>query len=133
MSLPVVEQRPVSGFAIVGFAYVLAVVVASTVLKLLPDLHPLWGIAAADAAATVVVFVFSRAFDNTSVYDPYWSVAPPLIALWLILVPGEARFDARQVLVLALTAAYGLRLTFNWARGWAGLTHEDWRYRDFRQ
>lgn len=133
MNLPVVQQRPVSGFAIVGFAYVIAILVASTVLKLLPGLHPLLALAAADAAATVTVFVFSRAFDNTSVYDPYWSVAPPLIALWLVLVPGEARLDARQVLVLALTSAYGLRLTYNWARGWAGLQHEDWRYADFRQ
>lgn len=133
MNLPVVQQRPVSGFAIVGFAYVIAILVASTVLKLLPGLHPLLGLAAADAAATVTVFVFSRAFDNTSVYDPYWSVAPPLIALWLVLVPGGGQFDARQVLVLALTSAYGLRLTFNWARGWAGLQHEDWRYADFRQ
>lgn len=133
MNMPVVEQRPVSGFAIVGFAYVIAMLVASTVLKLLPDLHPLWALAVADAAATVTVFVFSRAFDNSSVYDPYWSVAPPLIALWLVLVPGGGQFDLRQVLVLALTSAYGLRLTFNWARGWAGLQHEDWRYADFRK
>jgi len=133
MSLPVVEQRPISGFAIVGFAYVIAIVVASTTLKLLSDLPPLWALAAADVAATVTVFVFSRAFDNTSVYDPYWSVAPPLLALWLIMEPGGGRFDGRQLLVLALTGAYGIRLTFNWARGWAGLKHEDWRYADFRQ
>jgi steroid 5-alpha reductase family enzyme len=133
MSIPNVEQRPIAGFAIVGFAYVLAILVASTVLKAMAGFHPLVALAAADAAATVTVFVFSRAFDNTSVYDPYWSVAPPLIALWLIVEPGGARFDLRQLLVLALTGAYGLRLTFNWARGWAGLKHEDWRYADFRQ
>jgi steroid 5-alpha reductase family enzyme len=133
MSLPVVEKRPIAGFAIVGAAYLLATVVASAVLAALPDLHPLLAIAAADTAATVTVFIFSRAFNNTSVYDPYWSVAPPLIALWLVLVPGGARFDVRQVLVLALTSAYGLRLTFNWARGWAGFAHEDWRYADFRK
>jgi steroid 5-alpha reductase family enzyme len=133
MNMPVVEQRSLAGFAVVGIAYVIAVLVASTVLKLLRELHPLLALAAADTAATVTVFVFSRAFDNTSVYDPYWSVAPPLIALWLVLEPGGARFDLRQVLVLALTFAYGARLTFNWARGWAGLKHEDWRYADFRQ
>ena len=27
---------------------------------------------------------------------------------------------------------WGGRLTFNWARGWTGLDHEDWRYVDFR-
>ncbi|MEW5739379.1 MAG: DUF1295 domain-containing protein [Myxococcota bacterium] len=133
MSLPVVEQRPVSGFAIVGFAYVIAILVGSTVLKVLSGVQPVFALAAADAAATVTVFVFSRTFDNTSVYDPYWSVAPPVIALWLVLVPGGGLLEARQVLVLALTFAYGARLTFNWARGWAGLKHEDWRYADFRQ
>ncbi|MCC6333038.1 MAG: DUF1295 domain-containing protein [Myxococcales bacterium] len=133
MSLPVVEQRLAAGFAVVGFAYVIAILVGSTILDLLASAHPVVALAAADAAATVTVFVFSRAFDNSSVYDPYWSVAPPLIALWLVMVPGGGRLDARQALVLLLTFAYGARLTFNWARGWAGLKHEDWRYVDLRQ
>lgn len=134
MSAPLVEQRPWSSFLIVGFAYVLAYVVASTLIRVLPGVHPLWAIAAADAAATVVVFVFSRAFDNSSVYDPYWSVAPVAIAAWLALGPGGERgLDARQVLVLVLVTLYGVRLTFNWARGWKGLTHEDWRYANFRK
>ena len=37
---------------------------------------------AADVVATVVVFGFSLALDNSSMYDPYWSVAPvPIVAL----------------------------------------------------
>ena len=42
--------------------------------------RPLLTVAVADVAATVVVFVGSRIADNTSVYDPYWSVVPPAIA-----------------------------------------------------
>ena len=30
-------------------------------------------------------------------------------------------------------ALWALRLTWNWARGWSGLGHEDWRYVDMRQ
>ena len=37
---------------------------------------PMWVAAGADVAATLVVFAFSVAFDNSSFYDPYWSVAP---------------------------------------------------------
>lgn len=133
MNLPVVEVRRFSGFAIVGCAYVLALVVASTVVRALPLLHPLWVIALADVAATLTVFVFSRAFDNTSVYDPYWSLAPIAIAAFLVVGPGGAMLAPRHLMVLLLVVTYGLRLTWNWARGWPGLQHEDWRYADFRQ
>ena len=33
----------------------------------------------ADIFATAIVFAFSLIFDNASVYDPYWSVQPPVI------------------------------------------------------
>ncbi len=133
MNAPVVAVRPWSGFALVGFVYVIAHVVASVVVQVFPGWHPLWVIALADTAATVTVFVFSRSFDNTSLYDPYWSVAPASIAAWLALGPGSAQgLTLRQGVVLALIFLYALRLTFNWARSWAGLKHEDWRYVGFR-
>ena len=37
---------------------------------------PLWVALAADVAATLLVFAFSVAFDNSSLYDPYWSAEP---------------------------------------------------------
>ena len=118
----------------VGFAYVIAHVVASAVVQVMAGTNPLVVIAAADTAATVTVFVFSRSFNNTSVYDPYWSVAPASIAFWLVFGPGSASaVTLRQGVVLALVSFYALRLTYNWARGWPGLQHEDWRYADFRQ
>ena len=33
---------------------------------------------------------------------------------------------------MAVVWTWGVRLTANWARGWTGLDHEDWRYVDFR-
>ena len=89
--------------------------------------HPLAVVAAADFAGTIVIFASSVTMRNSSMYDPYWSVAPPIIALYLM------NGDARDWLVLALVAAWGLRLTFNWARGWPGMDHEDWRYADIRR
>ena len=94
----------------------------------MPALHPLTSIALADLAATVVVFVGSRRANNSSIYDPYWSVIPVAIAAWL-----AASLSARSALVLLAVGAWGLRLTYNWARGWAGLAHEDWRYVDIRK
>lgn len=128
------SSRPWPALALVLFAYVVAHVVAGAIIGPLSGLHPLWVVSIADVGATVTVFVFSRAFNNSSVYDPYWSVAPVSIAWWLALSPGGADgLTLRQGLVLALITAYGVRLTFNWARGWPGLHHEDWRYVDLRK
>jgi steroid 5-alpha reductase family enzyme len=99
-----------------------------------PDLHPLWVVAIADVAGTFVVFGFSFAFGNSSFYDAYWSVAPPVIATYLALVPEAAGGDrARLLLVVTLVMFWAVRLTWNWARGWTGLGHEDWRYQDLKQ
>ncbi len=134
MSHSAVQQRPWSGFALVGFAYVIAHLVAYAVVQAMAGAHPMAVVTAADLAATMAVFIFSRAFNNTSFYDAYWSVAPATVALWLALGPGSvAGLTLRQGVVLALVGLYAVRLTFNWARGWSGLTHEDWRYVDLRK
>ena len=88
----------------------------------------------ADVAATVAIFLFSLAYGNSSFYDPYWSVAPIAIALYWALTPEALAADgARQLAVVALVGLWGARLTYNWARGWRGLDHEDWRYVDMRR
>jgi len=94
--------------------------------------HPLLLVAAADLVGTVVVFVLSVAVGNSSLYDPYWSVAPLFIAgfLWFA---GGTPLSPRSAAVLALVLVWGVRLTWNWARGWRGLSHEDWRYLRIRE
>ncbi len=87
----------------------------------------------ADAAATVVIFIFSMALNNSSMYDPYWSAAPLFIALFWALGREGGYFSLRGLVVMLLVAAWGMRLTYNWYRQWKGLVHEDWRYADFRK
>ena len=112
--------------------YVLAGVVAVAVGKQLTHLHPLIMIFYADVAATVVVFIFSMILNNSSVYDPYWSVKPPFIAaVYLFMAGPEA--GIRLWLAFILLFLYGLRLTHNFYRGWTGFNHEDWRYVNFRR
>jgi steroid 5-alpha reductase family enzyme len=123
------------GFAIVALAYAVALGAAAGVyVALAGRVSPIWAFAAADAAATFVVFASSAACNNSSVYDPYWSVAPMAIApaVALVLGPGSANLP-RQIAVTALVLAWGARLTWNWARGWEGLGHEDFRYVDLRR
>ena len=95
-----------------------------------PIENPLLQAALADVVATIIIFLFSCAFSNSSFYDPYWSVAPPLLMIfWLF---SYEVFDLRLGLVLLLTSLWSMRLTHNWARGWQGLTHVDWRYVDLK-
>ena len=113
--------------------YSAALVVALWLGARLSHDHPWWlAVAVADGAATVVVFAFSVVFDNSSVYDPYWSVAPVVIAIATI-GPEAGASLARRVAVVALVSLWGARLTSNGARGWQGMRHEDWRYADLRR
>jgi steroid 5-alpha reductase family enzyme len=112
--------------------YIVAVAIGLSVAVSTWNTMPRWAaVLAGDVAATLSIFVASRIFDNSSVYDAYWSVAPPVIAVGLMLTT-DAGSTARGWLVIALVGAWGCRLTYNWWRGWTGLGHEDWRYVDLR-
>ena len=67
--------------AVVFAAYLLGLVSALVTWAALGSGHPVVLALCADVVATVVVFAVSTVVNNASVYDPYWSVAPPLIAL----------------------------------------------------
>lgn len=110
-------------------AYVVAAAVAIGLAFWLHAAQPLVIAAVADAAATVVVFAFSLALNNSSWYDPYWSVAPPFIAVFWLLQPNSGGFGPlRHILVFVLLCIWAARLTYNWASQWKGSGHEDWRY-----
>ena len=115
-------------------AYVVAFVGAVAAVRAYPGPQtPLALVAVGDLAATVVVFLFSLVFRNSSFYDAYWSVAPVVIAVYLVFGFDGGAPIARQVLLTGAIAVYGVRLTYNWGRGWTGLDHEDWRYVDLRE
>jgi steroid 5-alpha reductase family enzyme len=121
-------------FLIVVAAYVLAGAAAIGTGILFHAQQPIIIVALADLAATIVVFIFSVITGNSSIYDPYWSVAPLPIALFWLLQPGSNGFaNPRHVLIFALLCLWAIRLTTNWAMRWHGLSHEDWRYQDIRK
>lgn len=120
--------------ALILAAYLSALAAAVAVGYALDGRGVLFVAGAADLAATAVVFAWSVRFDNSSFYDAYWSVAPPFLALWFGTRPGaDLLRDPRALLVLLLVTVWGVRLTWNWRRGWQGVSHEDWRYVDFRK
>jgi len=121
-------------FSVIAMAYAAGLAAAAVTVALVPSESPVVRAFWADVVATCVVFGFSAAWNNSSFYDAYWSVAPVPIAIYWLFVPEAAGADSlRQGVVLALLSVWAVRLTFNWARGWTGLDHEDWRYVDKRE
>lgn len=119
-------------FAKVTIAYVVAFAVAVASLYALDrgaDYSLIVELLLADVAATLVIFAFSARWNNSSFYDAYWSVIPMWIAPYLAYLGWTSGADrTRTLLATVLVLAWGARLTHNWARGWTGLAHEDWRY-----
>lgn len=108
-------------------AYVLCIAAGAAVLFEL-QLPPLLDVFVADIVATLVIFGFSLAYKNSSFYDAYWSVIPPLLAVFWMSATAGAMHDPRAWLVTALVWLWAIRLTTNWSLYWGGLHHEDWRY-----
>ena len=72
------KQNRTASFIAVALVYIIAAVAGVLVYRAL-DLAWWLSLLIADAVATVATFLFSLLFQNASVYDPYWSVQPPVI------------------------------------------------------
>jgi len=118
--------------ALVAVAYVVAIAVGAAWL--------VWGVHTgrllldtliADLLATLVIFVFSRTCGNSSFYDAYWSVIPPVLLFYWWSQSGLQQL--RCWLIAAVVLLWAIRLTANWLYSFPGLHHEDWRYPMFRE
>ena len=92
---------------------------------------PVLATAVFTAVATLIVFAASVFLSDVSVYDPYWSVAPPVMLLANMLKYRLSNVNA--VILLALVGIWSLRLTVNWYITYRGIGHEDWRYAQYRK
>ena len=124
-----IKNRSAS-LAVIVFVYVLAVFCGLFTYNYLKDVHSFsfqLSLLLADVAATVVVFIFSLIFGNASVYDPYWSVQPPVI-LAAALLKVDAKSPVMGSLLFAAVLFWALRLTANWIYNFESFEYQDWRY-----
>ena len=80
--------------------------------------------------ATLFVFLFSNIHRNSSIYDPFWHVAP--IPIVFYIANQSPLPDLQLNLVLSAFLFWALRLTYNWYLNWSNLDHEDFRYIDLK-
>lgn len=118
------KQNRAASFAVILLVYVMAAALGVFTYR---SFAVSWWAALliADLAATLLVFLFSLFFKNASVYDPYWSVQPPVILFAFAI--GQ-KLTALGILLLIAVTFWAIRLTANWAYTFKDLTHQDWRY-----
>lgn len=121
-----IKSRPIS-LLIVLAIYIIAFFAGLLVFKLSAGMHVLISTFLADIVATIIVWGFGILFLNSSVYDPYWSIAPVVIIPFWIIIKG-ASISLTDILFISVVAIWGIRLTLNWIMRWKGLQQQDWRY-----
>jgi steroid 5-alpha reductase family enzyme len=118
-----------ASLARISVVYVVAFAVGFAWLMWGPHTGRLWlDSLIADVLATLVVFAASRFYRNSSCYDAYWSVLPPLLTLYWWIHSSPDTNQVRSALVTTLIFVWAIRLTGNWLYAFAGLKNEDWRY-----
>jgi len=117
-------------FAIVVVAYVTAVGAAWAVAAAVGGDRPVVALGLGYLTSALVIYLWSTALDNGSMFDAWWSVLPPFAAVWLATEHAPGVPGLRITFVLVVVWVWAIRLTSNWARDWPGLDHEDWRYLD---
>lgn len=127
-----IKESRVLSFIIILAVYVLAFFIGMATYKAMAHMecHYLWKLFTADVVATIVVWFFGLIFKNVSVYDPYWSVVPPIMLTAWACVSGP--WETATSLLLIAVWYWGIRLTGNWAFTFKNLNHEDWRYTKYR-
>ena len=118
-------------FIIITLIYLAATLLGIWAFAALNDNHFLLRLFAADFAATVFVWLWGVIFRNSSVYDPYWSVAPPLMLSGYAIYCGASSWPV--VLMLIAVWCWAVRLTGNWAYTFPDLNKQDWRYDMYKE
>ncbi|HKL86392.1 MAG TPA: DUF1295 domain-containing protein [Treponemataceae bacterium] len=112
---------------IVFLLYVVSIAVSIFVFILTKAFSTNQRLLLADLAAMVFIYTCSLLLRNASLYDPFWSVIPPVFLI-IAFVSLNKTLNLTNFLLLFSISLWALRLTINWIKGWDGFTEVDWRY-----
>lgn len=111
---------------IITVIYIIMFVIGYLSYAFIPLPSILLSVLVADVIMTIFIWLLSLILKNASLYDPYWSVVPPVIILFLMI--DQANFGMNLILLLIGVLIWSIRLTYNWAKLFKGLHEQDWRY-----
>lgn len=118
-------------FAVIAIIYLAAAVLGVWSFLASDGMAVILRLFLADFVATVFVWLWGVIFSNSSVYEPYWSVAPPLMLTGYALYCGSSSLPV--VLMLLAVWYWAIRLTGNWAYTFPDLNRQDWRYDMYKE
>jgi steroid 5-alpha reductase family enzyme len=119
------SSNRIRSYLIITLCYVVAALLGIWIFSVLPT-APWLSLLIADLSATFFIWLTSQLLNNASVYDPYWSVQPPIILGLTLIFFGKPNLGS--VLLVLAVAFWGARLSANWMITFPGLHHQDWRY-----
>ncbi len=115
----------IKSYLIITICYILSALLGICVYWMLPA-RPWLSLLIADLVATFFIWMMSQLLNNASVYDPYWSVQPPIILGLTLIFLGK--FEIGSILFLLAITYWGARFSINWMITFDGLHKQDWRY-----
>ncbi len=113
--------------SIVLILYILSIALGIVVFSIMDQFSLVLRLLFADLAAMLFIYILSLFLKNASLYDPYWSVIPPVFILMAFLGSNNSLNLTYFMFMFAITF-WSVRLTINWIKGWHGFNEVDWRY-----
>lgn len=124
-------KNKIYSIVILLLIYLFTIITGLFGYKLLPDWNVLLKIFLFDVFCTLIIWIFSVIFKNSSIYDPYWSIMPMIIVpLYMIKI---TELNLQTYVMLILVEVWGVRLTYNCLMNFKNLKVEDWRYQNLRE
>jgi len=120
-------KSKVLSLLVILLIYVIAVFIGIATFNTLDWESLIYKLLVANVVATLFIFGVGLLLKNASLYDPYWSVAPPILLI-LTHIHLETSLNTVRFFIYIGLIFWSIRLTYNWAINWTGFEEQDWRY-----
>ena len=123
-----------TGLLVIFAIYIIAYVIGGFIVYLLRDTLTStdWRLLIFSFVSTLIIWLGSSILKNTSVYDPYWSLTPMVMMIYVVAINKEV-INAYHIVLFIVFLLWSLRLTINWAYTFKNLETEDYRYAKYRK
>ena len=108
------KKNKTIGLLIISLIYLITLGIGIGIYFLLPTVirsQTLLTLMIIDIICTIVIYLFSTIFKNSSIYDPYWSVAP--VVIYLAYMLARDCFNPYTVIFLIIVMFWSVRLTLS--------------------